>query len=80
MAFSWGDSADSALALDRVPGRGWQAFVGLVTVIGGGVLIISPIRSVPILTLVAGWWLIAIGIVEVINALQVRHRLKAHTA
>ena len=70
----------SALALDHVPGRGWQAFVGVVTVIGGGVLIISPIRSVPILTLVGGCWLIAIGIVEVINALQVRHRLKAHAA
>lgn len=68
----------SALALDHVPGRGWQAFVGLVTVIGGGVLIISPITSAAILTLVGGWWLIAIGIVEVINALQVRHRLKAH--
>jgi uncharacterized membrane protein HdeD (DUF308 family) len=49
-------------------------------VIGGGVLIISPIRSVPILTLVGGYWLIAIGVVEVINALQVRHRLKAHAA
>jgi uncharacterized membrane protein HdeD (DUF308 family) len=70
----------SALALDRVPGRGWQAFVGAVTIIGGGVLIVSPFSSLAILTLVAGCWLIAIGIVEVINALQVRHRLKAHAA
>jgi uncharacterized membrane protein HdeD (DUF308 family) len=70
----------SALALDHLPGRGWQAFVGVVTVIGGGVLIVSPISSVPILTLVAGYWLIAIGVVEVINAWQVRHRLKARAA
>jgi uncharacterized membrane protein HdeD (DUF308 family) len=70
----------SAIALDRVPGRGWQAFLGLVTVIGGGVLIIYPFSSLAVLTLVAGWWLIVIGGVEVINALQVRHRLKAHTA
>jgi uncharacterized membrane protein HdeD (DUF308 family) len=30
-----------------------------------------------ILTLVAGWWLIAIGIMDVISAFQVRHRVKA---
>ena len=70
----------SALALDHVPGRGWQAFVGVVTVIGGGILIVSPFSSLAVLTLVAAWWLIVIGVVEVINALQVRHRLKTHAA
>ena len=67
----------TALALDRIPGRGWQAFLGVVTVIGGGVLIVYPFDSLAVLTLVGGCWLIAIGIVEVINALQVRHRLHA---
>jgi uncharacterized membrane protein HdeD (DUF308 family) len=70
----------SAIALDRVPGRGWQAFLGVVTLIGGGVLIIYPFSSAAILTLFGGWWLIVIGVVEIINALQVRHRLKAHAA
>lgn len=70
----------TALALDRIPGRGWQALVGVVTVIGGAVLIVYPFDSLPALTLVGGCWLIAIGVVEVINALQVRHRLKAHAA
>ncbi len=69
----------SALALDHVPGRGWQAFLGVVTLIGGGVLMVYPFSSLAVLTLVGAWWLIAIGVVEVINALQVRHRLKAHT-
>jgi len=41
------------------------------------VLIISPLDSIAILTLVAGWWLIVIGIVDVISAFQVRHRLTA---
>jgi uncharacterized membrane protein HdeD (DUF308 family) len=50
---------------------------GVIIVIGGGVLIISPLDSIAILTLVAGWWLIVIGIVDVISAFQVRHRLKA---
>jgi len=66
----------SALALDHVPGRGWQIFSGVITVIGGAVLIMSPLDSVAILTLVAGWWLIVIGVVDVISALQVRHRAK----
>ena len=60
-----------------MPGRGWQALSGLIIVIGGGVLIIYPFDSIAILTLVAGCWLIAIGIMDVITALQVRHRLKA---
>jgi uncharacterized membrane protein HdeD (DUF308 family) len=65
----------SALALDHVPGRGWQAFSGVITVIAGGVLIISPFDSVAILTLVAGCWLIAIGVMDVVSAFQVRRRL-----
>jgi uncharacterized membrane protein HdeD (DUF308 family) len=69
----------TALSFDHLPARGWQALFGVIIVIGGGVLIISPIDSIEILTLVAGCWLIAIGIMDVISALQVRHRLKALT-
>jgi uncharacterized membrane protein HdeD (DUF308 family) len=65
----------SALSFDHLPGRGWQAFSGVVTIIGGGVLIISPLDSIAILALVTGCWLIAIGIVDVVSALQVRHGL-----
>ena len=67
----------AALSLDHIPARGWQVLSGVIIVIGGGVLIISPLDSIAILTLVAGCWLIAIGIVDVISALQVRGRTKA---
>jgi uncharacterized membrane protein HdeD (DUF308 family) len=67
----------AALSLDHMPGRGWQVLSGLVIVVGGAVLIVSPLRSIAVLTLVAGCWLIAIGIVDVISALQVRGRMKA---
>ena len=67
----------AALSFDHLPARGWQVLSGVIIVIGGGVLIISPLDSIAILTLVAGWWLIAIGIVDVISAFQVRHRLTA---
>jgi uncharacterized membrane protein HdeD (DUF308 family) len=67
----------AALSFDHLPGRGWQALSGVIIVIGGGVMIISPIGSIEILTLVAGCWLIAIGIIDVITAFQVRGRAKA---
>ena len=66
----------AALSFDHMPGRGWQALSGLIIVIGGAVLIVSPLHSIAVLTLVAGCWLIAIGIIDVISALQVRSRTK----
>jgi uncharacterized membrane protein HdeD (DUF308 family) len=69
----------AALSFDHLPARGWQILSGVIIVIGGGVLIISPLDSIAILTLVAGCWLIAIGIVDVISAFQVRHRLGSHS-
>jgi uncharacterized membrane protein HdeD (DUF308 family) len=66
----------AALSFDHMPGRGWQAFSGLIIVIGGGVMIVSPLNSIAILTLVAGCWLIVIGIMDVVTAFQVRHRTK----
>ncbi len=54
----------AALSFDHLPARGWQVLSGVIIVIGRGVLIISPLDSIAILTLVAGWWLIVIGIVD----------------
>jgi uncharacterized membrane protein HdeD (DUF308 family) len=69
----------AALSFDHLPGRGWQVLSGLIIVVGGAVLIVSPLDSIAVLTLVAGCWLIAIGIVDVITALQVRSRAKHAT-
>jgi uncharacterized membrane protein HdeD (DUF308 family) len=57
-------------------GRGWNVFFGVVLLIGGAMLIVWPFNSVAVLTLVAGWWLIFMGIVEVVSAIQVRGRAK----
>jgi uncharacterized membrane protein HdeD (DUF308 family) len=67
----------TALSFDHLPARGWQIVSGVIIIIGGGVLIIYPFDSIQILTLVAGVWLIIIGIMDFISALQVRHRLNA---
>lgn len=58
-------------------GRGWNVFFGIVLLIGGGMLIVWPFNSVAVLTLVAGWWLIFMGVVEVVGAFQVRGRAKS---
>ncbi len=66
----------AALSFDHLPGRGWQILSGLIIVAGGVVLIIYPMDSIAVLTLVAGCWLIAIGIVDIISGFQVRHQAK----
>ncbi|WP_329564227.1 HdeD family acid-resistance protein [Kitasatospora sp. NBC_01266] len=55
------------------PARNWLIFLGLVNVVAGIVLISWPIKSVTVLTVVAGCWLLAVGLVEVAAALRLRH-------
>ncbi|MFC3573350.1 HdeD family acid-resistance protein [Streptomyces yaanensis] len=57
-----------------VPARGWQIFLGILTFVAGVVLIISPFTSITVLTLVAGWWLLVVGVVEIITAIRIRSR------
>jgi uncharacterized membrane protein HdeD (DUF308 family) len=42
-------------------------FVGAITILGGIVLVVSPARSIVTLTLLAGIWLVVIGVMEVVN-------------
>jgi uncharacterized membrane protein HdeD (DUF308 family) len=66
-----------AAVQDRtMPARGWQIFLGIVTFVAGIVLIDSPFRSVAVLTLVCGIWLVAVGVVEIITAIRIRGRAK----
>ncbi|WP_225832946.1 HdeD family acid-resistance protein [Streptomyces sp. NK08204] len=60
----------------RMPARGWHIFLGIVTVIGGVVLIDSPFASVAVLTLVGGIWLVAVGIIETVTAFSIRGRAR----
>ncbi|MFI9823412.1 HdeD family acid-resistance protein [Streptomyces sp. NPDC052013] len=62
----------AALHDPGMPARGWQIFLGVLTVVAGIVLIDSPFESVAVLTLVGGCWLVAVGIVEVVTALRIR--------
>ncbi|MGN2637580.1 HdeD family acid-resistance protein [Nocardia takedensis] len=62
---------------DPVPGRGWQIFFGVLTAIAGVVLIVWPITSTATLVLVAGIWLIVLGVMEIITAFGVRKDAKS---
>ncbi|MFL9683629.1 HdeD family acid-resistance protein [Streptomyces sp. KL110A] len=57
-----------------MPARGWQVFLGVVSAVAGVVLIVSPLESVAVLTLLGGIWLIAVGTAEIVTAIQIRSR------
>ncbi|WP_130799833.1 HdeD family acid-resistance protein [Streptomyces otsuchiensis] len=56
----------------QTPARGWQIFIGAVSAVAGVVLIVSPIESAVVLTVVAGIWLLALGATEIVTALRLR--------
>lgn len=65
----------TAAALPELPGRGWYVFGGIITWIAGLVVLAWPFDSIAVLTLVVGAWLIAIGALQIVRALQVRKEL-----
>ncbi|MDH6125045.1 HdeD family acid-resistance protein [Kitasatospora sp. GP82] len=65
-----------AISTEGMPARGWQLFLGVVTTLAGIVLIVSPFGSIAALTLVAGIWLIVLGVIEVVHAIRLRARTR----
>lgn len=69
-----------ALSHHELPARGWQVFLGIITLLGGIVLIVEPFRSIATLTLIAGIWLVVLGVVEVVHSIQLRTRVSRLTS
>ncbi|MFI5804965.1 HdeD family acid-resistance protein [Streptomyces sp. NPDC051561] len=65
-------ASDSAM-----PARGWQICLGILSAIAGIVLIVSPLSSVAVLTVVGGWWLVVVGVVEIATSFRIRSEVKA---
>lgn len=61
-----------AVSTEDLPARGWQVFFGAITLVAGIVLIVSPFGSLAALTVVAGVWLIVLGVAEVVHAASIR--------
>jgi uncharacterized membrane protein HdeD (DUF308 family) len=66
----------SAISDPTLPGRGWQIFVGVISLLAGVVMIASPFESLAILTLIVGIWLIVIGAFEVVSSFGIRSASK----
>ena len=62
----------SAISDPSLPGRGWNAFVGIISLIAGIVVLASPFDSIGTLAFVVGIWLIVIGVMEVVSAIAIR--------
>jgi uncharacterized membrane protein HdeD (DUF308 family) len=62
----------SAISDPHLPGRAWQIFLGLVSLLAGIVMLASPLESIEVLTLVVAIWLIVIGVFEIVSSFGIR--------
>src|ERR1700739_3540226 len=62
----------SAISDPTLPGRGWQIFIGVISLIAGVVMIGSPFESLAILILIVAIWLVVIGIFEIVSSFGIR--------
>lgn len=77
-------SVAAAISHQGFPGRGWAIFFGAISLIAGLVVLAYPFTSIVTLMLVAGVWLVVLGVAEVIAGITMRRDLskleKARTA
>jgi uncharacterized membrane protein HdeD (DUF308 family) len=69
-------TAVSAISDPTLPGRAWEIFVGIISLVAGVVMLASPFESIATLTVVVGIWLIVIGVFEVVSAFGIRKASK----
>ncbi len=62
-----------AAAGDRtMAGRGWQAALGVLSIVAGVVVLVSPSISLLTLAVVLGAWLVVLGVGQIVLAFQLR--------
>jgi uncharacterized membrane protein HdeD (DUF308 family) len=71
--------SESAVALGErdLPGRGWYAVLGILSMIVGGIVLAWPFDSIIMFTLASGASLMILGLVQVVQAFQIRSDTKA---
>ena len=62
----------AAIGDSNLPGRGWSVVLGVISVIAGLVVLVWPFDSIVVLVLVAGVWLVVLGVVQIIQSFQIR--------
>jgi uncharacterized membrane protein HdeD (DUF308 family) len=66
----------SAIGDPDIPGRGWDIFFGLVSLLAGVFVLAWPLQSLDTLAWVIGIWLIVIGAMEIVSAFGIRNASK----
>ncbi len=72
-------TAVAAVSDPTLPARGWNIFIGVISLIAGVVVMASPIESIVTLAIVVGVSLIVIGVFEVVSAFGMRKASKTTT-
>jgi uncharacterized membrane protein HdeD (DUF308 family) len=62
----------AALSDRGMQGRGWAIFMGLLSIVAGVVVLVYPGISLATLAVVLGFWLIVLGVMEIVAAFRVR--------
>jgi len=66
----------AAIGESELPGRGWSVVLGVISVIAGLVVLVWPFDSIVVLVVVAGVWLVILGVVQIIRSFQIRRDAK----
>jgi uncharacterized membrane protein HdeD (DUF308 family) len=61
-----------AIGRSEVAGRVWVAATGILSIIAGGVVVISPVSSLFFLTIFLGFWLVIFGVILVVRGFGLR--------
>ena len=62
----------AAISVRGLPGRGWQIFFGVISLIAGVVVLAWPFESIVVLAITTGAWLIILGVFEIVAAFGIR--------
>ena len=66
--------SENAVAISErnLPGRGWYVVFGVMSLIAGAVVLVWPLDSLVVLTLVSGVSLVILGVIQIVQAFQIR--------
>jgi uncharacterized membrane protein HdeD (DUF308 family) len=66
----------SAISDPTLPGRGWEIFLGVMSLLAGMIMLGSPFSTIVILAWVVGTWLVVIGAFEIVSSFGIRKASK----
>lgn len=64
-----------AMSYSELPHRGWHVLLGVISVIAGMIVLVSPFASILVLAIVTGAWLVVIAIAQIVWALRARSEI-----